>query len=1207
MQGYHPFDILHSPLEGTNLIEASAGTGKTYTLTALFIRLVVEKGLTVDRILTVTFTEAATNELKQRLRDGLRKALDAFPHDPALDTRRKERARGLLSQALRDFDRAAVFTIHGFCMRVLVEHAFESGAPFDSALVPDVKPLEREVVEDFWRREVAAASPLFAAYAAARGFTPEGFMKLSGRNAGFLEPRIVPRADAPETEHEEGAYRKAFDSAASAWAGSREEVSRILLEDKGLNRTKFNPSRVRALIRAMDIHMVPGRVDPLLFEGFEKFTASFIRKGTKKKHPPPEHDFFHRCESLGKAGEDLHRAFEKRLLGLKVRLFHEVEEGLRRKKSLRNSRSFDDLLREVMEALTGKTGASLAAALRARYGAALIDEFQDTDPLQYGIFKRLFGEERCPLFLIGDPKQAIYGFRGADVFAYMEAAREAGRRYTLPRNYRSEPDLVQAVNALFLGRKNPFALEDIPFHAVEPAGREKPIPPLTMSGGAEPPFRIWLARGDEQEPPGAKIPKGPGRDLIARAVASEVVRLAAAGRSGEARIGGEPLQEGDMAVLLRTNREARVMQRVLARRGVASVLYTTSSLFETEEADETARILGAMARPENGGLLRAALTTVVLGCDAPGLESVFSGDSAREALTARFFAYHETLAQSGFFQAFRELLNRENVLTRLLCLPDGERRATNLLHLSEVLHRAEAERGLGMEGLLKWFLEQRDPATRGTEEEPLRLESDRQVVKLVTIHKSKGLEYPVVFCPFIWKGSKLPDRQGPVTFHDMEEESRLTIDLGTEGEVRERHIDLAEREILSENLRILYVAFTRARNRCYTVWGRFNEAETSAPAYLFHSREGAEPGGDPVRACASGFAELSDSDVRADLEALREASAGAIDIAPLPGDDAVLPPLRPETPPRLRARAFNGEIDRSRGIASFSSLTSSGRHAGETPDRDSRPHVSPPVDTGTADALRDGRKPAGLQAFPGGARSGTCLHSVMESLDFTDPDPSSISAVVRDRLRDHGFDPSLEGAVLRMVEAVLSTPLDPEREGLRLDRISMKDRLTELSFFLPLNRLTPAALAKALIPHTGEFPGGRIPEQIGRLRFAPVRGFMRGFVDLVFRFKNQWFIVDWKSNDLGPAMEDYSPDRMASAMEDGLYTIQYLFYTLALDRYLSFRIKDYDYSSHFGGVYYVFLRGVDPDRGPGSGVFRALPPEALILGLRKALIPAHPA
>jgi exodeoxyribonuclease V beta subunit len=1206
-----PFDSLHTPLEGRTLIEASAGTGKTYTLTTLFLRLIVEKGLPVDRILVVTFTEAATAELGERIRARLRDALAAFTGGPNRDpfladlaakAGRTETGALALRQALRDFDRAAVFTIHGFCRRTLDEHAFESGTPFETDLLPDQTPLEQGVVEDFWRREMGSASPLFAAFALARGFTPDNLLSLSRSVRSVLPPRIVPRERRPETEADEAGYERAYERVAEAWPDARDEVSRLLLSCDALNRAKYRRGRVEQWIRAMDRHAVPGRCEPLLFEGFERFSSSWIEDGTKKRHAPPAHPFFSLCEDLLLHRNALTETFERKLLACKAELFEEIETELPKWKTERNVQSFDDLLRGVHTALRAPGGGRLERALRSRYAAALIDEFQDTDPVQYDIFRRIFSDGTTPLFLIGDPKQAIYGFRGADVFAYMEAADETKRRLTLPKNYRSEPGLVRAVNALFRGHENPFVFESIPYYEVKPAGAEKEIPTLRIGDRNVSPFLIWFADSEDLPSSKGRISKEAGRRAIPEAVASEIERLVAAGRSGEAVIDGSPVREGDIAVLLRTNSEARIVYRALASRHIPSVLYTTSSLFETEEAAEMGRILQAMVRPEREGLLRAALATAALGWDALSLEGLLSDAEGREARLLRFRACHETWREKGFIHAFLDLLRREAALPRLLGLPDGERRVTNLLHLSEVLHRAETRLDLGPEGLVKWLSEQVDPRTRGTEEQPLRLESDRNAVSLVTIHKSKGLEYPVVFCPFLWASSRVRDRKGPVPFHERNDGFRLALDLGSRPPERDRHIALAEEEALSENLRLLYVALTRARNRCYTVWGRFNQAETSAPAYLFHARRSEAEGSEPLEEAARRFRDLEEPALRADLEALQDASRGSIEVASLPKAGRSRPAEPVVRPPELSARTFEGRIDRSWGIASFTSLTSSFPHGDEI--RENEPALEntggPPGETS---GFAQGEEPSGLNGFPGGARSGICLHALLESLDFTDLDSPALSDAVLGALGEHGLDSTWEEPVCRMVRAVTSTPLAPDREGLRLDRVPMSDRLNELSFFLALRRVSPEILRDLLHPHgTSDLPG-TLPEQIGRLRFSPVQGALHGFVDLVFRFEGRYYIVDWKSNDLGPSLEDYRRERIEAAMADGFYHLQYLLYTLALDRYLSSRVPGYDYASHFGGVFYVFLRGVDPGRGPGHGVFHAFPPEPLIRRLCEGLLP----
>lgn len=1213
---YTTFDILNAPLEGTNLIEASAGTGKTYTLTGLFLRLLVEKGLSVDRILVVTFTETATGELKDRIRTRLRSAVlefsghsskDPFLKDLAAHLDNPGRALLSLQQALRDFDRAAIFTIHGFCRRVLTEHAFESGVPFETELITDSEPLKRDMVEDFWRQNASAASPLFARYALARGFTPRGLRSLIHAVQGPLYPCIVPRVGIPDTAPQEKAFLEAYRDVQRTWSNASPEVERILLHHDGLNRNRYRRPSVPIWIQAMKrfTRFTEEAPPPLLFQGFEKFTTSYMAKAVRMGRTPPKHGFFDQCEILRLRGEELAEVFDLRLLGLKAKLFDTLEEDLTVQKAARNVQSFDDLLRHVRLALEGQGAERLSRALRTRFHAALVDEFQDTDPLQYAIFKDVFSRTGHPLFLIGDPKQAIYGFRGADVFAYLEASREAAHRYTLATNYRSEPNLVRAVNALFRDHPRPFLFEEIPFRAAKPALERKEIPALTVDGKAPPPLEIWVTEATEPAGPRGTVTKQAGENRIPRAVCAEIARLVSMGRSGRARIGDNPLCEKDIAVLLRTNREAQILQRALAAQGLPAVLYSTNSLFETPEALEMARLLVGLARPDRADLVRAALASDILGLSAETVETLAGDAVSWEKRRMRLRNDHETWKERGFIRMFRSLLRREEILPRWLAGPNGERRVTNLLHLSEVLHQAEQDRKLGVEGLVQWLAQQRDATTRGSEEHPLRLESDGNAVKLVTIHKSKGLEYPVVFCPFLWAGARLRNPDQPFAFHESTGETRLTLDLGTSTEERERHRALAESEALAENLRILYVAITRARNRCILAWGRFNRAETSAPAYLFHARD-PEAANDPVGFVAECFDRLDDTGVRADLEALQTSSGGVLRIEPLgrPFEEVKHPDR--QTSPLLFPRTFDGRIDRSWSISSFSSLTSSISHAEELADRDAAPESGEPEAARLLEPYRDAESPQGFFGFPRGTRSGICLHALLESLDFLDPSPGALYPRVRETLLEHGFEPDWEPDVTRMLQHVLTTPLDPTDPVLRLDCLSAQNRLNELAFYFPLNPISVRSLGAVLLQHAEEQLPETLPERIGRLRFAPTRGFMRGFIDLVFRYGNRFYIVDWKSNDLGPTPDHYAPERLQKAMSDGLYPLQYLIYTLALDRYLALRVPDYRYETHFGGVFYVFLRGVNPARGPGSGVVQDRPPEPLVRDLRRTLIPEVP-
>ncbi|MCP4666078.1 MAG: exodeoxyribonuclease V subunit beta [Deltaproteobacteria bacterium] len=936
----------------------------------------------------------------------------------------------------------------------------------------------------------------------------------------------------------------------------------------------------------------------MLFRGFEKFTLREIRASLKKDCAPPFHPFFEQCDRLKQSQEDLERVFSRRLLALKARLFRYAEKELHRRKEEKNIQSFDDLLLRLHRALAGKGGEALSKAVSKKFKAALIDEFQDTDPIQYDIFMKIFGPQKRLLFFIGDPKQAIYSFRGADIFAYMKAAKDVQSRHTLVENWRSEPGLISAVNALFEKRDRPFIYDEIPFQGVAPGEIRNPDI-LKVNGGAGPCLHLWFLEADKLTKPSRPITKTLAREIIPKAVAAEIARLLALAGKGRALLGERPLREEDMAVLVRTNAEARLMQQALSALRIPGVLYNTGNLFDTPEARDMERVLAGIAEPNHERGLKAALTTHMLGVTGEDLYGLMEDEGGWETWLLKFRMYHDLWETRGFMRMFRRLLKEEKVLPRLMSLPDGERRSTNLLHLSEVLHQRAVEKRCAMADILKWLSEQRDKNGPDQEEHLLRLESDEKAVKLVTIHKSKGLEYPIVFCPFTWHGSRIKDLKKAFTFHNEAEDMRPTLDLGS-GEMDKNRI-AAEKEILAENLRLLYVALTRARNRCYLVWGRFHEAETSAPAYLFHPPPSRGPGS-PVDAAGKRFKKLQDKEMLAQLHTLVERAGGAIGLSPMPLGGAVNYEPLLEKRAHLACRVFSGNIDQGWGVSSFSSLLSGRPHVHEWPDRD---ETDPAVEDSKEDLEDEAVTPGpdvSIFSFPKGTRAGTFLHDVLEHLDFHAKDQAAMEGLVAEKLAGYGFESHWLDAVCEMINKVLSLPLAPESQDLNFAAIPNEDRLNELEFYFPLKPISPETLAKIFEgDETGPYATG-LPETIGRLRFAPIRGFMRGFMDLVFTWQNRFYLVDWKSNFLGDRPEDYGPEAMARAMIKDCYVLQYHLYTLALDQYLTLRLPGYQYERHFGGVFYVFLRGVDPRMGPDYGIFRDLPSPQLMDRLRDGLI-----
>ncbi len=1215
-------DIFHlekSPLSGVHLIEASAGTGKTHTITGLVLRLVQEAGIPIQEILVVTFTEAATAELKERIRSRLEEAL-RFTEEEGDFSREQAHRVHRLRTALNDFDLAAIFTIHGFCHRVLREHAFESGAPLDMELVTDQENFLTELVQDFWREHFYGESLLFVSYAMAQGASPQALRKTMEEALPHPRIKVVPQVEPVPTEPLEKAYLESFGLLRDGWRKGRSEVREILLESKGLNRNKYRSGSVPAWIAEMDAFVERGWREVNVPPSFYRFTASAIVEGGRKGEPSPEHDFFHVCEEFFQVQQTLTSAFHHRMLALKVKLLGSLHGELARRKQERQVLYFDDLLFRVHSALEGEGGDSLAGVLRHKFRAALIDEFQDTDAIQYDIFQRVFGHEKGTLFLIGDPKQAIYGFRGADVFAYMKASRAVTSRFTLHENWRSEPSAIDGMNALFEQVHRPFVYDEIPFFPVLPASGKKQEP-LLEKGCAEPSLRIWVMEPQEGKKE-KKITRGFARAEIATAVSGEIARLLEGGRQGKIRLGDRPLRESDVAVLVRTNREAAVFQEMLAHMNVHSVLQSTGNLFHSEEALHLEWLLWGIANPSDTRLVKRALVSPHVGLQGEDILNLEEDERAWEAWLRKFHEHHAIWKKQGFFQMLQKFLHEERVLPRLMAHVFGERKCTNLLHLGEVLHRASLDKKLGMFELIKWLAAQRTDEAPGSEEHQLRLESDEEAVRLVTIHRSKGLEYPVVFCPFTWSSSGLK-RSEHALFHDIEEKMQVTLDLGSTD--LEQSLSLNEKELLAENLRLFYVAVTRARSRCYLVWGLFQDGETSAPAYLFHydpvkknPGEANPPRDDPstiprdlVKHMKESLRNLSHERLMEDLARVRKGAAHAIAIESMPTERAgvLLREDEDRDAHELRCRHFSGRVPRDWRISSFSSLVSGEMQKGELHDHD---------EFGGDDAEERGEDLEGMGmggveertvfAFPRGAGAGTFMHEVFEECSFHEGSEGNLRRLVEAKLAEHGFEGAWAGVIEKMVRNVLACPLPCDGGTFMLRDVPRGKRLNELEFYFPLQYLDENRLGEllSLVLAPGTSPlahekGDGGPSWKDRLRLEPLSGFMKGYIDLVLEHEGRYYIVDWKSNHLGDRHKDYGPGALKRSMDEHFYTLQYHLYTVAVNRYLRRRVAGYDYETHFGGIYYLFLRGMDPGIDPLRGVFHDRPSGDVVAALCRGL------
>ena len=1205
-------DVFRCPLDGINLIEASAGTGKTWNICGLYLRLLLERGLEVQHILVVTFTNAATAELRMRIRSRIVETLsflggDASGSDPFV----KELVQELvecqgrdpndlarrLDLALETFDEAAIFTIHGFCQRALADNPFSAGLPLSMELVQDDADWRLQAVHDFWRRHLAgdALAPLMAAYLQEKGDKPDTYAALLKRH--LAKPLACNRwpddlDSAPELDG--GALAAAYAEAAATWQAQGGAILETLLGALSqLNGNTYKEDGVRAGAQELDGLFLAGQ--PLAPSGEKAllYRASLLMDRTKKKCVTPTHPFFDQAEVYFSVREALEGELERARLRLIRRLLQEAGDSLRELKRMQRVVSFDDLLFNVHERLYSGACPWLAASLKARFPAALIDEFQDTDPLQFAIFHAIYGAGDTPLFLVGDPKQAIYSFRHADLHTYLRAKDQATAEHSLVANQRSSAGLLDALNRLFGANPQAFMLPGLNYQKVEFG--KKPRKPFVDQSEPRGDLQVWLLHEADATPPEKKLAKR----AVVDATAGEIARLINAARAGDITLDGRELRPGDIAVLVRSHAQGSEMKRALAALRVGSVELSQASVFASVDAEEVERVLRAILEPGREGLVRAALATELLGLDAAGIAELAAVEAAMMRRLEQFDDLRTTWHRRGFGVMYRSLLVGEQVAERMLARPDGERRLTNFLHLGECLHQA-AETHAAPEALLRYLEGQRRERS-SDEAAQLRLESDQDLVQIVTIHKSKGLEYPVVFCPFLWDGRTRFGGRGlqGAEYHD--EAGQPVIDWRGDGidaeELKAIKLQI-KKEQAAEFLRLIYVALTRAVYRCYLVAGCYTSkhgknlsASESTRSMLNWMAAGAGQTPD-------GWFDnkLTPADITAAWTAL--ADGDQIALAPLPGGaaSAIAPSL--VDPASLAALKPPKAIPAGWRVSSYSGLSYGAVSEAAASDHDARVSAAPsqvPTDLAPDDILR----------FPRGAAAGDCIHAVFEYLDFADPAtwPGAIAQALAgypQRLPgvpEAAQEASLARMLLRLVQDVTATDLG---DGLRLAGVPMARRLTELEFNLPARSLRPKELNETLKALDYRGP---------HLTFNALQGYLKGFIDLVFEHQGRYFILDWKSNHLGYDPAAYAVEPVADAMEKHGYHLQYLLYSVALDRYLRRRIPGYDYATHFGGVLYLFVRGVRPSwRNPDggtAGVYRHRPTEAAIGRLNELLDASH--
>ena len=1157
-------DPLRLPLTGERLIEASAGTGKTFTIAALYLRLLLGLGgssafprpLTVEELLVVTFTEAATEELRGRIRSNihelriacLRESTDNPLYARLLDEidDKKQAAQWLLL-AERQMDEAAVFTIHGFCQRMLSLNAFESGMLFEQQLIEDESLLRYQACADFWRRH---CYPLPREIAQVVFETWKGPQALLADINRYLQGE-APVIKAPPPDDETLASRhqqivQRINALKQQWCDAVGELEG-LMEASGIDRRKFNRGNQGKWIEKISAWAQSATQSYQLPEALEKFSQRFLEDRTKEGGVVPQHPLFVAIDEL------LAEPLTLRDLMI-TRALVEIRETVAKEKRRRGELGFDDMLSRLDSALRSESGDALAAAIRTRFPVAMIDEFQDTDPQQYRIFRRIWQHQPdTALLLIGDPKQAIYAFRGADIFTYMKARSEVSAHYTLDTNWRSAPGMVNSVNRLFGLMDDAFMFREIPFQPVKYAEKNQSLR-FEFYGETQPAMTMWLMEGES-------CGIGDYQSYMAQVCAAQIRDWLKAGLCGEAMLisghDARPVSAADISVLVRSRQEAALVRDALTQLAIPSVyLSNRDSVFETLEAQEMLWLLQAVMAPEKENTLRSALAASMMGLNARDIDMLNGNENAWDRVVDEFVGYRQIWQKRGVMPMLRALMSARQIAENLLATAGGERRLTDILHISELLQEAASQ--LESEhALVRWLSQHILEPDSNASSQQMRLESDSHLVQIVTIHKSKGLEYPLVWLPFI-TNFRVQDQ---AFYHDRNS-FEAVLDLSEADE----SVALAEAERLAEDLRLLYVALTRS------VW------HCSLGVAPLVRRRGDKKGDTDVHQSALGRLlqkgePMDAAGLRAAIDAVCDENIvcripDAVSMEPLPGtvaSEASLNARRVQRTPgdNWRVTSYSGLQQRGHGIA-----------------QDLMPRLD--IDaTGVGEVVEEPELTP--HQFPRGASPGTFLHSLFEDLDFTQPVEAAWG---QEKLELGGYDADWEPVITAWVTAILHAPLN--ETGVSLSQLSAREKQVEMEFYLPISQPLIAENLDALIRQFDPLSAGCPP-----LEFTQVRGMLKGFIDLVFRHNGRYYLLDYKSNWLGENSAAYTPEAMAAAMQAHRYDLQYQLYTLALHRYLRHRIADYDYERHFGGVIYLFLRGVD-SKQPQQGIYTTRPAGELI-------------
>src|SRR5690554_5002519 len=1099
--------IFEAPLQGFSLVEAGAGTGKTYNITSLYIRAIIEKQLMPASILVLTYTIPASAELKARIRNRINDCIHAYESkdvkgDAFLEellTKLDENGYQLLKKALYNFDEANISTIHGFCNGLLKEEylAFEVSPDFD--VQGSEATLLEGCIDEFWHEFIAEYSTgklkrMALNYLILEGFNPDTISKYIKPAVAKPYAKIVPEStpigqklDVLEN------LDQLFQTIKSSYQTDKDVLDKIVANHDGVFRKNIykegapHQQEFLEFIHSAELDLEP--FEKLFHYGAEKMQSSTTKNGQVE---PPQTSYL-----IDDYLEQINN-----LSALKIAFIHtaikEIVPTYKAKKNAKNVLTYDDLITFVSDGLAADENGVLGQKIAKKYPLALVDEFQDTDPVQYKIFKSIYKNDATGLFMIGDPKQAIYSFRGTDLFTYLEAKSDAKseQKYSLDDNFRSSSSIIDAVNGIFQSYEQPFLLENLDFRPAGYPERDKEPAKLYRNGEEVPAIQFIEFKEDVET-------KGKANPIIAETVASEIQTLI----SGSYTIGERKIQPSDIAILVRKHTQASEIQEALTASGLQSILKSKMSVFHTDEAKEIEIVLAAIIDSSFEGLIRAALTTTLLGFDAHQLLEANENEEQWADIVLGFTELHRIWKERGVQACLSEANSIYQILERLASSKNGERRITNYNHLVELLASYESDYHSTPSSLLRYLRDKIIEESNDQEEEVLRLESDEELIQITTMHSSKGLEYPIVFIPYLWDPISPKAKKDGVFQFNQDNSTFLNIEGSS---AAPDQVLLNKIEELGEDIRLAYVALTRASTANFIPFAELKKDSELSPlsaitagakkvesALSFKITKVGESNMPPLSVSIKALTKNPNIELRFPLEVT---------------SDSLKEKQKKEAIPLAQTQQFKRtDIFNFPRVTSYSALTKhqSSPSAIET-DLEKEGFDFDESETKiVSEEIELDSKVKSVFTFPKGADAGNFLHALFEEIEFNTRD--DISETIERELDYAGYDSSWADVVKQWVLQTLSHSMPPV--GVVLGKLTPSEVLKEMEFHFPIESIQAKEIIEAIRDNS---------TSIETNKSATIHGFMKGFIDLTFVYEGKYYILDYKSNHLGTDYENYA-------------------------------------------------------------------------------------